>query len=58
MADTRVQLRDVQRNLRAEVDALGNRLAFLNIVGMPILVAAFTLVLGLIRRGRRARRTA
>jgi hypothetical protein len=44
--------------LRAEVDALGNRLAFLNIFGMPILVAAFTLVLGLIRRGRRARRTA
>jgi ABC-type uncharacterized transport system involved in gliding motility auxiliary subunit len=58
MADTRAQLRDVQRNLRAEVDALGNRLAFFNIFGVPILVAAFTLVLGLIRRKRRARRTA
>jgi ABC-type uncharacterized transport system involved in gliding motility auxiliary subunit len=58
MADTRAQLRDVQRNLRAEVDALGNRLAFLNIFGVPILVAAFALVLGLIRRKRQARRTA
>ncbi len=58
MAETRGQLRDVQHNLRAEVDALGNRLAFLNIFGVPILVGAFALVLGLIRRGRRARRTA
>jgi ABC-type uncharacterized transport system involved in gliding motility auxiliary subunit len=53
MAETRSQLRDVQRNLRAEVDALGARLAFLNIFGVPILVAAFALVLGLIRRRRR-----
>ena len=58
MAETRGQLRDVQRNLRAEVDALGNRLAFLNIFGMPILVAAFALVLGMIRRARRGRRSA
>jgi ABC-type uncharacterized transport system involved in gliding motility auxiliary subunit len=58
MAETRAQLRDVQHNLRAEVDALGNRLAFLNIFGVPILVAGFALVLGLIRRARRARRAA
>ena len=58
MAQTRAQLRDVQRNLRAEVDALGNRLAFLNIFGVPLLVAAFALVLGLIRRARRRGRTA
>jgi ABC-type uncharacterized transport system involved in gliding motility auxiliary subunit len=50
MADTRSQLRDVQRNLRAEVDALGARLAFLNIFGVPLVVATFALVLGLIRR--------
>ncbi len=56
MAETRSQLRDVQHNLRAEVDALGNRLAFLNIFGVPILVAGFALVLGLIRRSRRDRR--
>ncbi|HZQ39890.1 MAG TPA: Gldg family protein [Rhizomicrobium sp.] len=53
MALTRRELRDVQRNLRAEVDALGARLAFLNIFGVPILVAAFALVLGVIRRRRR-----
>jgi hypothetical protein len=53
MALTRRELRDVQRNLRAEVDALGARLAFLNIFGVPILVVAFALVLGLIRRRRR-----
>ena len=58
MAQTREQLRDVQHNLRAEVDALGNRLAFLNIFGVPILVAGFAVVLGLIRRARRARRPA
>jgi ABC-type uncharacterized transport system involved in gliding motility auxiliary subunit len=58
MAQTRTQLRDVQHNLRAEVDALGSRLAFLNIVGVPILLAGFALVLSLIRRARRRRRTA
>lgn len=56
MALTRRELRDVQHDLRAEVDALGARLAFLNIFGVPILVAAFAIVLGLIRRRRRARR--
>jgi ABC-type uncharacterized transport system involved in gliding motility auxiliary subunit len=53
MALTRRELRDVQRNLRAEVDALGARLAFLNIFGVPILVVAFALVLGVVRRRRR-----
>ena len=56
MAQTRVQLRDVQRNLRAEVDALGSRLAFLNIFGVPVLVVLFALIMGLIRRARRMRR--
>lgn len=55
MALTRRELRDVQRNLRAEVDALGARLAFINIFGVPILVAAFAVVLGLIRRRRMKR---
>jgi ABC-type uncharacterized transport system involved in gliding motility auxiliary subunit len=58
MAETRIRLRAVQHNLRAEVDALGARLAFLNIFGVPILVAAFALVLGLIRRARRRRSAA
>ena len=58
MAQTRAQLREVQHNLRAEVDALGSRLAFLNIFGVPLLVTAFALVLGVIRRGRRKGRAA
>ncbi len=58
MAETRGQLRAVQHNLRAEVDALGARLAFLNIFGVPILVGLFALVWGLIRRARRGRRAA
>ena len=33
MAGRARELRDVQRNLRAEIDALGARLAFLNILG-------------------------
>ena len=52
MAQTRSQLRDVQHNLRAYIDALGSELAFANIALVPLLVAAFALVLGLIRRGR------
>lgn len=58
MAQTRIRLRAVQHNLRAQVDALGARLAFLNIFGVPILVGAFALVLGLVRRARRRRRSA
>jgi ABC-type uncharacterized transport system involved in gliding motility auxiliary subunit len=58
MAETRTQLRAVQHNLRAEVDALGARLAFLNIFGVPILVGLFALVWGLVRRARRGRRPA
>ena len=60
MAGTRAQLRDVQANLRAGIDRLGRILAFANIVGVPLLVAAFALVFGTIRRSKAkssARRT-
>ena len=60
MAGTRAQLRDVQANLRAGIDRLGRILAFANIVGVPLLVAAFALVFGAIRRSKAktsARRT-
>lgn len=53
MAQTRSQLRDVQHNLRADIDALGGELAFANIALIPLLVAGFALVAGIIRRGRR-----
>ncbi len=49
------QLREVQHNLRKEVDALGSFLAFINIALVPILVAAFALLLAILRRRRRAR---
>ncbi|MGH6888764.1 MAG: GldG family protein [Rhizomicrobium sp.] len=55
VADTRTQLRDVQHNLRKNIDALGAFLAFVNIALVPILVAGFAMVLAFLRRRRRAR---
>lgn len=55
MAEIRVQLRQVQHNLRQDVDALGDLLAILNIVVVPVLVACFALFLAWMRRRRRAR---
>jgi len=55
LIQTRADLRDVQHNLRREVDALGSLLAFVNIALVPLLVAAFAIVLAIIRRRRRAR---
>jgi ABC-type uncharacterized transport system involved in gliding motility auxiliary subunit len=57
IAATRSQLREVQRNLNVDIDRLGSLLAFLNILAVPLLVAGFGIVFGLIRR-RRARRPA
>ncbi|HEY5347989.1 MAG TPA: Gldg family protein [Rhizomicrobium sp.] len=54
LIETRAQLRDVQHNLRKDIDTLGSILAFINIALVPLLVGAFALVLGFIRR-RRAR---
>jgi ABC-type uncharacterized transport system involved in gliding motility auxiliary subunit len=55
MAATRAELRAVQHSLRKEVDVLGAILAFVNIALVPILVAAFAIVLAVLRRRRRAR---
>lgn len=55
VAATRMALRNVQHNLRKDIDALGSILAFVNIVLVPILVAAFAIVLAVLRRRRRAR---
>jgi ABC-type uncharacterized transport system involved in gliding motility auxiliary subunit len=52
IAGTRLQLRDVQRSLRTDIDRLGTVLAFINILLMPVLVALFAIVFGLIRRRR------
>ena len=52
IAGTRLQLRDVQRQLRTDIDRLGTVLAFLNILLIPALVAAFAIAWGVIRRRR------
>jgi len=49
------ELRDVQHQLNAEIDALGLRVKFINIVVMPLLVALVGLLYGW-RRTRRSRR--
>ncbi|MGN6481709.1 GldG family protein [Luteibacter sp.] len=49
------ELRDVQHQLNAEIDALGLRLKFINIVLVPALVAILGLLFGW-RRTRRGRR--
>ncbi|MBB3227469.1 ABC-type uncharacterized transport system involved in gliding motility auxiliary subunit [Luteibacter sp. Sphag1AF] len=49
------ELREVQHQLNAEIDALGLRLKFINIVLVPVLVALVGLLFGW-RRQRRARR--
>jgi len=55
LSQTRVKIRDVQHNLRASVDRLGNILTFVNIALVPLLVAAFAIGLAILRRRRRAR---
>lgn len=55
LVETRADLRNVQHNLRKDIDALGNVLAFANIALVPIFVAGFALLLAWLRRRRRAR---
>jgi ABC-type uncharacterized transport system involved in gliding motility auxiliary subunit len=55
LIQTRTDLRDVQSNLRGNIDLLGSILAFVNIWLVPILVSLFALVLAVLRRRRRAR---
>jgi len=55
VAATRTALRNVQHNLRKDIDMLGSILAFINIALVPILVAIFAVGLAILRRRRRAR---
>jgi ABC-type uncharacterized transport system involved in gliding motility auxiliary subunit len=55
LIQTRAQLREVQANLRGDIDFLGNVLAFINIALVPILVAIFAFVMAVLRRRRRSR---
>lgn len=55
LTETRTALRDVQHNLRKNIDALGSFLAFVNIALMPLVVACVAVILAVLRRRRRAR---
>jgi ABC-type uncharacterized transport system involved in gliding motility auxiliary subunit/ABC-type transport system involved in multi-copper enzyme maturation permease subunit len=54
IADTRKRLRQVQHDLTASIDQLGILLAFLNIAMVPLLISAFAIGLGVVRRRRAA----
>jgi len=55
LIETRASLREVQHNLRKDIDALGEFLAFVNIALVPIFVAGFALLVAFLRRRRRTR---
>jgi ABC-type uncharacterized transport system involved in gliding motility auxiliary subunit len=52
----RQQLRQVQLNLRQDIDRLKRRLEFFDIAAVPLLVALAALVVGIVRLQRRKRR--
>jgi ABC-type uncharacterized transport system involved in gliding motility auxiliary subunit len=55
--ETRRKLREVKRELRAEIDALGTRLKLLNIFLIPAILAALTLSVRMGRAGARSARS-
>jgi len=56
--DTRKQLRDVQRNLRSDIERLATQLKFANIGLVPIVVVLAALLVAMARRRRRMARAA
>jgi ABC-type uncharacterized transport system involved in gliding motility auxiliary subunit len=53
-AESKKELKEVRKNLRQDIDALENRVKWMNIAGMPVLVSLFGLGLGYYK-GQRAR---
>ena len=51
-AEAKRDLKDVRKNLRKDIDSLENTLKWANIAGMPILVAAFGIVLAVVKNKR------
>ena len=49
-AELRKELKTVRRNLRKDIDSLENNLKWMNIAGMPLLVAFGGIVLALVKR--------
>jgi ABC-type uncharacterized transport system involved in gliding motility auxiliary subunit len=58
MISIRKQLRDVQHDLRSDIDNLNTTLKIINIWAMPILVSIIALVIALVRRSRHRQRSA
>ena len=52
-SETRKARRDIQRNLRVDIDRLGARVKFFNILFVPSLLVALALVLGIWRRRKK-----
>jgi len=51
-AEVKIQLKDERKKLRHDIDALENRVKWINIAAMPLLVSASGLVLALFKRKR------
>ena len=56
LLDSRKKLRDVQRNLRREIDGLGAQLRFINVGLVPLLIAVIALGAAILRYRRRQAR--
>lgn len=56
MLQIRAQLRQVQRDLRQDIDRLKAELEFFDIAFIPLLVGAAAIILGIVRMQRRKRR--
>jgi ABC-type uncharacterized transport system involved in gliding motility auxiliary subunit len=54
--EAKTQLKEVRKKLRADIDSLENRIKWLDISGMPALVALTGLVFALVKRKRSAAR--
>ncbi|MEA3206987.1 MAG: gliding motility-associatede transport system auxiliary component [Chthoniobacter sp.] len=54
--EVKQQLKEERKKLRADIDSLETRIKWLNIAGMPVLVAFSGLGLAMVRRRRRAAR--
>ena len=56
LLDSRKKLRDVQRNLRREIDGLGARLRVVNVGLIPLLIAVVAIGAAFVRYRRRKAR--
>jgi ABC-type uncharacterized transport system involved in gliding motility auxiliary subunit len=54
-ADAKLQLKRMRKQLRAEIDSLENRVKWLNVAGMPVVVVIAGFVLAAMKRNRAAR---